>query len=119
VVGEEAAKKGFNVLLGGGLNLASEPRNGRNFEYLGEDPLLAGTLALMTGCAQHAGPVRQRELMAGKVVSNLTQLSQHPGLSAPMRSMLSKLSARWLLELGSPVALPPGLVPMPDHRTLQ
>jgi beta-glucosidase len=45
VVGEEAAKKGFNVLLGGGLNLAAEPRNGRNFEYLGEDPLLAGTLA--------------------------------------------------------------------------
>lgn len=45
VVGEEAARKGFNVLLGGGLNLAAEPRNGRNFEYLGEDPLLAGTLA--------------------------------------------------------------------------
>ena len=45
VVGEEAAKKGFNVLLGGGLNLASDPRNGRNFEYLGEDPLLSGTLA--------------------------------------------------------------------------
>ncbi|MFT4254499.1 MAG: glycoside hydrolase family 3 C-terminal domain-containing protein [Caulobacter sp.] len=45
VVGEEAAKKGFNVLLGGGMNLTAEPRNGRNFEYLGEDPLLAGTLA--------------------------------------------------------------------------
>ena len=45
VVGEEAAKKGFNVLLGGGMNLTAEPRNGRNFEYLAEDPLLAGTLA--------------------------------------------------------------------------
>ena len=33
------------MLLAGGVNLAREPRNGRNFEYLGEDPLLAGTLA--------------------------------------------------------------------------
>ncbi|MEE3624865.1 glycoside hydrolase family 3 C-terminal domain-containing protein [Nitrospirillum sp. BR 11752] len=45
MVGDEAARKGFNVLLGGGVNLTREPRNGRNFEYLGEDPLLAGTLA--------------------------------------------------------------------------
>ena len=101
--------------------MTSDPRPHADEEYTlpSTEALLAGTLALMTGCAQHAGPVRQRELMAGKVVSNLTQLSQHPSLSAPMRSMLSKLSARWLLELGSPVALPPGLVPMPDHRTLQ
>ena len=45
LVGDEARAKGFNVLLGGGMNLARDPRNGRNFEYLGEDPLLAGTLA--------------------------------------------------------------------------
>jgi beta-glucosidase len=44
-VGDEAWRKGFNVLLGPGLNLARDPRNGRNFEYFGEDPLLAGTLA--------------------------------------------------------------------------
>lgn len=44
-IGDEAWRKGFNVLLGPGLNLARDPRNGRNFEYLGEDPLLAGTLA--------------------------------------------------------------------------
>lgn len=44
-VGAEARAKGFNILLGGGMNLARDPRNGRNFEYLGEDPLLAGTLA--------------------------------------------------------------------------
>ena len=31
--------------LGGGVNLPREPRNGRTFEYQGEDPLLAGTLA--------------------------------------------------------------------------
>lgn len=44
-VGAEARAKGFNILLGGGMNLMRDPRNGRNFEYLGEDPLLAGTLA--------------------------------------------------------------------------
>lgn len=45
MIGREALAKGFNVLLAGGANLARDPRNGRNFEYLGEDPLLAGTLA--------------------------------------------------------------------------
>lgn len=45
LIGREAHAKGFNVLLGGGVNLARDPRNGRNFEYLGEDPYLAGVLA--------------------------------------------------------------------------
>jgi beta-glucosidase len=45
MVGNEAHAKGFNIVLGGGMNLARDPRNGRNFEYLGEDPLLAGVLA--------------------------------------------------------------------------
>ena len=45
MVGREAWSKGFNVVLGGGSNLMRDPRNGRTFEYLGEDPLLAGTLA--------------------------------------------------------------------------
>src|SRR5947209_868076 len=43
-IGEETRDIGFNVLLAGGVNLTREPRNGRNFEYLGEDPLLAGVL---------------------------------------------------------------------------
>lgn len=38
----EARAKGFNVLLTGGVNLVREPRGGRNFEYLSEDPLLTG-----------------------------------------------------------------------------
>jgi beta-glucosidase len=44
MIGSEARAKGFNVLLAGGVNLMRDPRNGRNFEYFGEDPLLAGTL---------------------------------------------------------------------------
>lgn len=44
-IGQEAWAQGFNVLLGGGMDLTRDPRNGRNFEYLGEDPLLAGLMA--------------------------------------------------------------------------
>jgi len=44
VVGQETRDKGFNVLLNGGVDLARDPRNGRNFEYAGEDPLLAGSI---------------------------------------------------------------------------
>lgn len=44
VIGSELRAQGFNMTLGGGLNLTREPRNGRTFEYAGEDPLLAGTL---------------------------------------------------------------------------
>ncbi|MYM72839.1 glycosyl hydrolase [Duganella sp. FT134W] len=44
MIGAEARASGFNVMLAGGVNLLREPRNGRNFEYAGEDPLLAGTM---------------------------------------------------------------------------
>lgn len=44
MIGAEARSTGFNVMLAGGVNLLREPRNGRNFEYAGEDPLLAGTI---------------------------------------------------------------------------
>jgi beta-glucosidase len=44
MIGAEARAYGFNVLLAGGVNLMREPRNGRNFEYGGEDPLLAGRI---------------------------------------------------------------------------
>ncbi|MDB5691015.1 MAG: glycosyl hydrolase [Alphaproteobacteria bacterium] len=44
MIGSEARASGFNVMLAGGVDLLREPRNGRNFEYGGEDPLLAGTM---------------------------------------------------------------------------
>jgi len=44
MLGAEAHAKGFNIQLAGGVNLTREPRNGRNFEYAGEDPLLAGQI---------------------------------------------------------------------------
>ena len=45
MIGAEAHASGFNVLLGPGVDLVREPRGGRDFEYAGEDPLLAGTIA--------------------------------------------------------------------------
>jgi len=48
MIGSEARASGLNVQLAGGVDLVREPRNGRNFEYGGEDPLLAG---IMVGAA--------------------------------------------------------------------
>lgn len=45
MIGAEAHASGFNVMLGPGADLVREPRGGRDFEYAGEDPLLAGTIA--------------------------------------------------------------------------
>ncbi|WP_443751007.1 beta-glucosidase [Asticcacaulis solisilvae] len=44
MIGSEARDSGFNVMLAGGVNLLREPRNGRNFEYAGEDPWLAANM---------------------------------------------------------------------------
>ena len=44
LIGSELRDQGFNMSLGGGVNLTREPRDGRTFEYKGEDPILAGTL---------------------------------------------------------------------------
>jgi len=43
-LGKEVRDIGFNVSLGGTSNIIREPRNGRNFECLGEDPLLVGKM---------------------------------------------------------------------------
>jgi beta-glucosidase len=56
VIGRELRAQGYNMTLGGGVNLARELRNGRNFEYGGEDPILAGTMvgeAIRSLQAQH------------------------------------------------------------------
>jgi beta-glucosidase len=44
LIGRELRAQGFNMTLGGGVDITRDPRNGRTFEYLGEDPVLAGTL---------------------------------------------------------------------------
>ena len=44
VIGRELRDQKYNVSLGGGVDITREPRNGRNFEYQGEDPILAGKM---------------------------------------------------------------------------
>lgn len=56
LIGRELRAQGYNMSIGGGVNLTREPRNGRTFEYLGEDPILAGEMVghIMEGLqAQH------------------------------------------------------------------
>ena len=60
LVGRELRDQGYNVSLAGGVDLDREPRNGRNFEYLGEDPVLAGEtyVAWLSG-------LRSQKIMGG------------------------------------------------------
>lgn len=44
-LGHELRAEGYNMTIGGGVDITREPRNGRNFEYAGEDPVLAGTMS--------------------------------------------------------------------------
>ena len=45
-IGEEARYREKDVLLGPGVNIYRTPLNGRNFEYMGEDPYLASELCV-------------------------------------------------------------------------
>ena len=44
VIGRELRAQGYNMSIGGGVDLIREPRNGRNFEYSSEDPILGGIM---------------------------------------------------------------------------
>ena len=45
-IGRDARSRGVSFLLGPGVNIYRTPLNGRNFEYFGEDPFLAGEIAV-------------------------------------------------------------------------
>lgn len=45
-IGEEARYRNKNILLGPGVNMYRTPLNGRNFEYMGEDPFLASRMVV-------------------------------------------------------------------------
>ena len=45
-IGRDARARGIHYMLGPGVNIYRSPRNGRNFEYFGEDPFLAANMAV-------------------------------------------------------------------------
>lgn len=63
VLGNESLGYGINVIFGPGINLMRDPRSGRNFEYMGEDPCLVSEMACayikgvqscgVAACAKH------------------------------------------------------------------
>ena len=87
-IGEEARQQGVGLVLGPGANLKRNPLCGRNFEYLSEDPYLAGKLA--------AGYIRGME--ATGVSSSLKHLAVNSQEKSRFTSD-SVLDARTLREL--------------------
>jgi beta-glucosidase len=45
-IGKDARARGVHFMLGPGINIYRSPRNGRNFEYFGEDPFLSAAMAV-------------------------------------------------------------------------
>jgi beta-glucosidase len=45
-IGKDARARGIHFMLGPGINIYRSPRNGRNFEYFGEDPFLSAAMAV-------------------------------------------------------------------------
>jgi hypothetical protein len=83
LIGIELRAQGYNMTLGGGVDITREPRNGRTFEYLGEDPILAGDAggAPDSGHAVAACDWRHQALCVQRP-GERTQLSEHHDLEA-------------------------------------
>ena len=75
-IGEEARYRKKDVLLGPGVNIYRTPLNGRNFEYMGEDPYLASVLVVpyikgvqkngVAACVKHYA-LNNQELWRGHI----------------------------------------------------
>ena len=80
-IGEEARYREKDVLLGPGVNIYRTPMNGRNFEYMGEDPYLAGVMCVpyiqelqkngVAACVKHYA-LNNQELWRGHIDVNLS-----------------------------------------------
>lgn len=85
-LGEEALYREKDVMLGPGVNIYRTPLNGRNFEYMGEDPYLASVLVVpyikgmqQTGVAASVKhfALNNQELWRGHIDVNLSDRALH------------------------------------------
>lgn len=86
VIGEEARYRKKDVLLGPGVNIYRTPLNGRNFEYMGEDPFLASRMAVpyikgvqsngVAACVKHFA-LNNQEIARGHINVNVSDRALH------------------------------------------
>src|SRR5579885_3126805 len=105
VIGSELRAQGYNMTLGGGVNLTRDPRNGRTFEYMGEDPLLAGTMVVnLMKCeqAQHViGDIKHYAINDQETGRNIVNAV----ISKKAMQESDLLASRLGHEIGNPAAV--------------
>jgi len=85
-LGEEAGYRKKDIILGPGVNIYRTPLNGRNFEYMGEDPFLASTMVVpyikgvqkngVSACVKHFA-LNNQEKWRGHISVNLSDRALH------------------------------------------
>ncbi|MXO04821.1 beta-glucosidase [Flavobacterium sp. HBTb2-11-1] len=85
-IGEEARYRNKTMLLGPGVNIYRTPLNGRNFEYMGEDPFLASRLVVpyvqgvqsngVAACVKHFA-LNNQEIARGEINVNVSDRALH------------------------------------------
>ena len=104
-VGEEARYREKDVLLGPGVNIYRTPLNGRNFEYMGEDPYLSSVMAVpyiqelqkngVSCCVKHF-ILNDQEEFRGHVDVRVSDRALHEIYLPPFKAAVQKANA-WSL----------------------
>jgi len=98
-IAQEALARGKNIMLGPGMNIMRTPLNGRNFEYLGEDPYLAGKMAVgfiageqsqgIASCAKHFA-LNDQETQRGSIDVEVDDRTLHEIYLAPFKAAVQE-----------------------------
>ena len=104
-LGEEARYRKKDVLLGPGVNMYRTPYNGRNFEYMGEDPFLASTMVVpyikgvqkngVAACVKHYA-LNNQELWRDKINVEVSDRALHEIYLPAFKAAVTKANV-WAL----------------------
>jgi len=80
-VGSDARARGVNIMLGPAVNINRVPQNGRNFEYLSEDPFLAAVFAsqIVTGIQGQGVVATVKHFAANNQETERDTIDEHIG----------------------------------------